>query len=139
MAGARSSIKWYGGQVAKELDDEMQRRLRLVGEMLRSKIVRNLSTPGPEHSAPGEFPHAITGNLRKSVVYEHKPRENVVEVGTSVEYANRLENELDRSFLRRTLEEELSRVESILTAPMGSRRGGGRVAVESVDLPGGDE
>lgn len=134
-------MKWFGGRVAADLTDEMNRRLRLVGEMLASQVRRNISistrSQGP--SVPGEFPHADTGNLRKSVTYDHKPKENSVEVGTPVEYARPLEKELDRSFLERTLHEELDRVKAILTKPMGKRLGGGRVSVESMDITGSDE
>jgi hypothetical protein len=140
MAGSR--VKWYGGKVRKELSDEMNRRLRLVGERLASKVRRNISTStrsaGP--SAPGEFPHADTGNLRKSIVYDHRPEFNEVDVGSAVEYAEYLEHNMHREFLTRTLEEELPMIKSILTKPMPGRAGGGRISIESINFTdGGDE
>jgi predicted Rdx family selenoprotein len=72
-------------------------------------------------SKPGEFPKADTTLLLKtifSVVVE--PQTGIIDgfVGTPLEYGLHLELYKDRSFLRRTFNEEVSRIIKVLTGPI---------------------
>lgn len=101
-----------------------QRRRRAV--TLRSGEVRPAGSqftwvdPG-SRSRPGEFPKAETARLRNNIFYRFvkgstqmkRPR---VLIGTTLGYGVLLETRMRRSFLRRTLREELDMVRKILTS-----------------------
>lgn len=124
----RAILKWYGPKVHAGVRRLAASRLNLAAEYLRGKIVRNLRRKqtrihGP--SQPGEFPHADTGRLSQSVF-----RTTATEsdpsciVGTNLVYGR--VHEIKRSFLRRTLYEELPQLRRIVTG----RGGAGRLETE---------
>lgn len=94
---------------------EMRKRVAKAAEYLVSKIKQNLSIPtrtaGP--SQPGEFPHADTGRLRNDIYWRFVD-DVIAQAGSNLDYALRLEYEMDRSFLRRTLWEEWPTLRRIL-------------------------
>lgn len=120
-------LKWYGNRVQREMSALAARRLNYVAEYLRGKIVRNLlkgktRIHGP--SKPGEFPHADTGMLAKSIFVgraDANERNPTATVGTNLVYGR--VHEIKRSFLRRTLYEEFPVMKQI--ALRGGRGGGG--------------
>jgi hypothetical protein len=78
-----------------------------------------------DRSKPGEFPKADTTQLKKTTGDMHdviEESEGVFSgfVGTNLDYGLILETNprLDRSFLVRTLKEELTRVTEIITGPI---------------------
>lgn len=115
----RGSLKWYGNSQLKALEQALDIRLLAAGEYARSKIVRNISTGTASHgpSKKGEYPHADTGTLRKSIVVQQVVK-GEVRVGTSVKYAAYLEFG-GRSFLRRTIIEEAARIGAIIGKSAG--------------------
>jgi len=131
--GAR--VQWYGRQVRDNVRMTAARRIQLVGQLLRDKVVINLSTPvrkykGPRskriqvdpasRSKPGGFPHAETTRLMKDIFYEMEPKAAggtvaaAAIVGTTLDYGLILETKRDRSFLVRTLNEEASALGAVL-------------------------
>lgn len=111
----------------------MRQRVMLAAHLLKDRIVRNISTPvmkgvGPRggrvvtgRSAPGEFPHADTIELLKSIfeeVKETSPGCFEGYVGTPLHYGLILETRMNRSFLLRTYEESIGDIRAILTGPM---------------------
>lgn len=74
-----------------------------------------------DRSKPGEYPKADTTQLMKTIfgtVVETSPGIWDGYVGTPIDYGVILELKMDRSFLVRTLREELSKVMKIITGPM---------------------
>jgi len=111
----------------------MERRLKLVGQLLRDKVVINISIPVvkqkssitgriivTERSKPGEFPRADTTNLMKHIYSEYHEETMSVHVGTNVDYGLWLETLMNRGFLRRSLLE----MEHELGVTLGSAGGG---------------
>ena len=78
---------------------------------------------GGNPSKPGEFPHKQKGWLRQSIAMQYDPAKIRAIVGTNLAYGKYLEEGTrkmaPRSFLRRTLKEEKSFIQSIIV-------GGGR-------------
>lgn len=120
MPGTRVKMKWSGEQIKREIARQVEKRLDLVGELIRGEIVRNISVSaranGP--SKPGEFPHADTGKLRQSIFWERKDRNTVI-IGSTLKYARHLEMGTSymapRPFMYRTIADNARRIESILS------------------------
>jgi len=111
----------------------MKQRVKLATHLLQDKVVRNISRPvtkttGPrggrritDRSKAGEFPKADTTQLMKSIfseVRETGPGYFDGFVGTTLDYGAILEVRMNRSFLVKTLNEELGKVRRILSGPM---------------------
>ena len=118
-------IKWSNGpkKVTAAVEAEMKKRIAMAAEVVKSQVVKNLSTPtrsaGP--SKPGEFPHADTGMGRRSIYWAWKTGAKLVaKVGTPLDYMLRHEVDTGRSFLRRTLFEMMGKVKAILTKPLNN-------------------
>jgi hypothetical protein len=132
-------LEWFGDKVMAGLKLTMRQRVTLAVQLLRDKVVINVSKPVTktkgksgrikvsDRSKPGEFPRADTTRLMKDIFsrVDVKGNEIVGTVGTTLDYGLILETEMDRSFLVRTLRELRSPLTRILTEGAG---GGGRVA-----------
>jgi hypothetical protein len=123
-------VTWLGDRLLQGLQLTMQQRVRVAAQLLRDKIVINLAQPVRKYkvggrtvvdpasrSKPGEFPRADTTRLMKDIFYEMRSAGAIITaiVGTSLMYGVRLELEMDRSFLRRTLYEFEPTIRMILT------------------------
>jgi len=129
---------WLGQQFEQGFNMTMRARIRLSAQVVRDKCVINLSVPVRKYRSPrtgrtvvdptsrsnrGEFPRADTTRLMKDVYYEVTDRDGMrAIIGTTLDYGLILETVMDRSFLRRTLDEMQPTVRNILTRG----RGGGR-------------
>lgn len=127
-------VQWFIRQVQQRVTLHMRSRVTIAAEYLKSKVVRNISRPvykltGPRggrvvtnRSKPGEFPKAETSQLMRTIFADVKGRGDTVDayVGTPLDYGLILETSprLDRSFLRRTFNEEQSNIKRILTVPV---------------------
>lgn len=127
--------KWFIREVSDKISMSMKQRTQLAAEFLKSKVVKNISRPvtkghGPrggrlitDRSKPGEYPKADTTQLMKSIfsdVRETKKGRWDGYVGTPLDYGAILElsQRLDRSYIRRTLDEERDNIKRILTGPI---------------------
>lgn len=121
---ASVKVTWNGNRVHQEIKADINARLDLAGELIASTIRRNLSTPGPAASAPGQFPHAQSGRLRNSVTYSTDASKMTLRVGTNVEYAAFLEGGTrrmePRPFLLRTVFMLKPQLRAIFTRPRKS-------------------
>ena len=139
--GAR--IEWYMRNVSDTVRDTMRTRVKLATDLVKYKVVHNISRPvtkistgtgrdklgrftkaktgATNRSKPGEFPKADTTQLMKSIFSVVRRASNSVYdgfVGTPLDYGVILETRMDRSFLRKTLEQERSKVMRILSGPI---------------------
>ena len=149
--------EWFTRNVVRNLNIGMAARLRATGQMLRDKIVINISYPVTKvkkkrlvederfapgdrmktetyttvdpasRSKPGEYPHADTTRLMKDVFWELQEENLLVRVGTTLDYGLWLETMMQRSFIRRTLLEMAHELGVILVSN-DSRSG--------IELPG---
>lgn len=132
QGAADARIEWFIEEVKEKINLTLEQRVRLATEFLRSKVVSNISRPvtkgaGPRggrvvtgRSLPGEYPRADTTLLMKTIFGEVKtPGPGIVEgyVGTPLDYGLTLEILMDRSFLKRTLNEQLATIRTIITQP----------------------
>jgi hypothetical protein len=135
QARTKARIEWYGQRVANNVNIAMSARVRLAAQLLRDKTVANISRPvtkvrrkitrGPNkgktltrvvpesRSKPGEFPKADTTRLMKDIFHDMRGK-LVAIVGTTLDYGAVLETSMNRSFLRRTLNEQWGRLRSVL-------------------------
>lgn len=116
----RARIKWYGKTVRAEVRRKAAGRLNQAAEFLRGQIVRNISTSTRQYgpSAVGEFPHVDTGKLRQSIFATRATESDPsCIVGTNLVYGR--VHEIKRSFLRRTLYENLARLRRIVLRGRG--------------------
>ena len=64
------TFKWRTKQYKKELRQAMLMRVIKAGLLLRNEHRKNLNTPYPPASRPGEYPRRRTGRLRDGVLFE---------------------------------------------------------------------
>lgn len=119
----------------KRVQIPMKSRVDIATEYLKSKVVRNISIPVVKvkgkrggtivvkRSKPGEYPRADTTHLMKTIfgqTREISPGVYHGYVGTPLHYGLILETSkrLRRSFLKRTLYEELPRLREMMTGPI---------------------
>lgn len=91
-ARVNARLVWYGEQVAKDIKIPLMGRVKLAAQLLRDKVVANVSRPvfkykkkltrGPRkgqtvtkvledsRSKPGEFPKAETSTLMRNIVWQ---------------------------------------------------------------------
>ena len=125
--------EWYIDKVTSKVSMTLTQRMRVATEYLKSCVVKNISTPvvksrGPRggrvvtgRSRPGEYPHAETTHLMKTVFSYVRPiSRTVVEgfIGTPLDYGLILETKMNRSFLVRTLNEQRGRITKLLVGPI---------------------
>lgn len=125
-------LEWYGERVLRNVNLGMEQRLKIVGQLMRDKVVINISIPVvkvksritgriivTERSHEGEFPRADTTRLMKDIFWEYHPESMSVNIGTNLGYGLYLETRMHRSFLRRTLLELSTRIGIILGSENG--------------------
>ena len=129
---AEVRTEWFIREVSDKVRLTMRQRVMIATEHVKTKTVKNISRPvtvgvGPrggrvvtDRSKPGEFPKADTKQLMRSIFSDvgKDKRGWFGIVGTPLDYGLVLETKMDRSFLRRTLREEFSKVKRILTGPI---------------------
>ena len=129
-------IEWFIREVAEKFAITMRRRIEMATFMVKDKVVKNISRPVTKtkgsrsgrivvsnRSKGGEFPKADTTQLMKGIfagVRQISEGNFEGYVGTPLDYGAILETNkrLNRSFLVRTLREEQSKVNRILTGPI---------------------
>jgi len=94
MGRANVRIRWHDKAYQAELRQELGRRVQAAGEMLRGKIVENLSISTRSHgpSEAGESPHADTGKLRQSIFSDYDSASLTAIVGSPLKYAAYLQD-----------------------------------------------
>jgi len=127
-------VEWLGDQFARGFRATLEARVRLAAQLIRDKAVINVSTPvhkykGPQggivvdedsRSEPGEYPHAETTLLMTTIFYQRQARTRgriSFIVGTPLDYGLILETVMDRSFLKRTMDEMQPALRRILVGP----------------------
>jgi hypothetical protein len=126
-------LQWFIREVSDKVAMPMRGRVMMATTFLKDKVVRNISTPvikarGPRggkvilgRSKSGGFPHADTTQLMKTI-FSHvvQTKKGLWDgfVGTPLDYGVILETKMNRSFLRRTLNEQRSTIMAILSGPI---------------------
>ena len=138
-------IEWRIKEVSQTVSIAMRERVKLATDFVKDRVVQNISRPvtkmkgtvGREKSTgrftkasrtrvsnrskKGEFPKADTVQLLRSIFGVVKQSSRGVYdgyIGTPLHYGLILETKMDRSFLKRTLLEERSKVIKILSGPI---------------------
>lgn len=126
----RSTIKWNGTQVERNIRIGLRTRIKLAAQLLRDRVVVNISRPVTKYvsvsgrtrvdsasrSREGEFPKADTTRLMKDIFWRMEDQGESAIVGTTLDYGLLLEVKMQRSFLRRTLLEQQPMIRTILLA-----------------------
>ena len=127
------SIDWEGAKVVTHIQNGMTARTRWVAQYLVKKVEKNISVPVVKvgairdargrfrrrkvdpnsRSKPGEFPRRDTGRLRKDIFWKMVGPDEA-QIGTTLDYGLILELYRDRSFLRRTMDEERNVVRRVM-------------------------
>lgn len=128
-----AKVEWFIKKTCQKVAMSMRQRVFFATHMLKDRVVRNISTPvvkgiGPRggrvvtgRSRTGEFPHAETTQLLKTIfedVREVSPGCFEGYIGTPLDYGLILETRMNRSFLRRTLNESMADIRAILSGPI---------------------
>ena len=126
-------IEWFIQEVCGKVAIAMRERVKIATHLLKDRVVQNISTPvvkgvGPRggrvitgRSKEGEFPHAETTQLMKTIFEEVRETEPGMYdgfVGTPLDYGLILETRMNRSFLVRTLNETREDITRILSGPV---------------------
>ena len=128
MAGR---IEWHGKEVEAQITRELSRRVKRAVAHVQTTTIKNIQkrafqTGGSEirynpkrtgtASKPGEFPRADRGRLWQEIFMQMlTPLSGMV--ATPLKYGLILETKMQRSFLERTLNEELKTITRIITTP----------------------
>jgi len=125
--------EWFLRDVVDKVSMTMRARMMLATNRLHDKVVQNINRPvtkskGPRggrvvtnRSKPGEFPKVETAQLKRTIFHTVRPGGKGIYdgyIGTPQDYGVILELRMERSFLVRTLNEELLTVRRILTGPI---------------------
>lgn len=129
--------EWFIKEVSDKVAFTLHQRVRLATSFLQNQVVKNISKPVvkdivtrpdgsqativTERSKKGEYPRADTTQLMKTLIADvRRVSKNITDgfIGTPLDYGLILELRLDRSFLRRTLNEQRRKVTQILTGPI---------------------
>lgn len=128
--GDAVKFEWFIDNVMDTLNLSLKQKTQIATEYVKSKVIKNISQPVTKmkgkvtnRSTSGEFPKADTTQLMKTIAMEVKQiSKDVYEgyVGTPLDYGLILEvsERLDRSYLRRTLQEELRLIKKIFSEPI---------------------
>lgn len=125
--GDKATIEWRVDEYTEAVRKEYVKRVARATELVKNQVVRNITehqtrTEGP--SKPGEYPHADTGLLAKSIFSKVIDTSLYGIVGTALQYGLYLEYDTihikDRTFLRRTLYELRDPVAKIFAEPLPS-------------------
>lgn len=136
-------LQWFGDQIQRGVKIGMRTRVRVAGQLVRDKVVINLSFPVKKaksgrtgrvivipgsRSKPGEFPRADTTRLMKDIFYDvtEAGQQITAVVGTTLNYGLFLETRMNRSFLLRTLNEVLPQLHLVLLQGKGA---GGQMTI----------
>jgi len=127
-------IEWRIKEVSQTVSIAMRERVKLATDFVKNRVVMNISRPVTKtkgkksgrivvsnRSKKGEFPKADTVQLLRSIFGVVKQSSRGVYdgyIGTPLHYGLILETKMDRSFLKRTLLEERSKVIKILSGPI---------------------
>ena len=87
--------------------------LMRAGDYLAELVRENISTPGPEASAPGEYPHRQSGELKGSVYVRGERNSLTVEIVADAEHAAHVD--AARPFLERSMDESMPELIRIAT------------------------
>jgi len=134
-ARARRSVRieWFDKKVVGKIKMTMRSRVLLATKLVESKVIKNISVAVKketgarggivvtQRSAPGEFPRADTTQLLKDIFWQVKSEDRgnwQGYVGTTLDYGLILKTKKNRNFLARTLNEERSKVNALLTGPI---------------------
>jgi len=135
QARFNTRLQWFGDQVARGIRMTVRQRLTVAAQMLRDKVVINISNPVTKtrggrggggrstktrvepasRSRSGDFPKADTTRLMKDIFYEVNEDGLEAIVGTTLDYGLILETRMGRSFLVRTLNELGPQIARIIT------------------------
>lgn len=142
---ANIRFQWFLDNVSDKVRFALSTRVRMATDYVRNRVVLNISVPvgrasslgrkfgartrrkGREfvttRSRPGEFPRADTTQLMRTIFKDFAQIDKYTcegYVGTPLDYGLILEvsTKLNRSFLRRTLNEELPKVRKLLSDPI---------------------
>lgn len=125
--GGRIRVKsWRSSEITAAIENEMRKRLFLIGARVASHSRRLVSTStranGP--SLPGEPPHADTGRLRNSITHDvtRDAEGNLIAiVGSNCEYSPHLElgtSKMEaRPFLLRAIDDQRAKIKEIISRP----------------------
>lgn len=109
-------------KVAKSALDVVERNMRAAVFLLERQAKLNVSRGQPP-SAPGEFPHVLTGQFRSSITsqVERGPREVVGRMGSHLDRSLHLEMGTSRMsarpWLRPTYKQSQATVKKLLARP----------------------
>lgn len=131
-------IKWYGDKIVSGVEQTFTARLKVVGTLLRDRIIAHISIPigfsiGPrgvirvtERSKPGERPRTQaplpTGGMLVRSIFFEMVTPDWLRVGTTLDYGLMLElgtsRMAPRPYFLRTFYEQLPQLRRIFGAPI---------------------
>lgn len=85
-----SNLFWHPEKFIKEVEDKQAKRIEKAAIFLENQCKVELSVKAPPHSAAGDYPHLVTGELRRSITHEMDKSTMTARVGTNKIYARYL-------------------------------------------------
>ena len=118
---ANVKIEWFTRRVERSINIGLDRRARLAAQLLRDKIVVNISLPIERddrgdvavRSVNREFPRIETGRLMRDI-FVKRMGPGWYRIGTTLDYGLILETRMNRSFILRTFREMRGQIHRML-------------------------
>lgn len=113
---ASTRVKWNGDLWQMRFENRLVDNVRRAADFVADATRKNISTPGPPSSSPGEYPHIDRGDLAGSIRSEVDRDTLAGKVVAGAPHAGAVEQ--IRPFLVRTLEENSDEIVRRLTEPV---------------------
>ncbi len=112
-----NSLDYRGGEAAYLVVYTVHDALSVVGETIVKKIQKNLDRNYPPASRSGEFPAKRSGDLQKGIDYEVDGMKLRItsSVPTKFPYDVWLEVHANRSFMKKTIENNKTKIKQIFS------------------------
>jgi hypothetical protein len=126
MISAKLKIKWNGPKVAAAANAAALAGLEAGGEELVRMIRRNIGVQGPPSSAPGEFPHKLSGELAAGIGMTVNRSRKTVSIYSSAPHGPIVEE--TRPHIRRTYRESKATLRRVVLDTSQQKFGHFRIA-----------
>lgn len=110
-------LNWHPEEWLAKFHKEQIKKLHEAGFYVENEVKKELSTKSPPVAGPGEAPHAVTGELRRSITHVVDEDAEKCFVGTNKDYGKYLELG-EHPYLEVTVRKCYPTIKQILTRKM---------------------
>lgn len=102
VASQLTITAWKERKLIADAMGSMLHGAKRAGEDFKQKVQASLNQPAPPHSVPGEYPHTVTGRLRREITVrlDETRKEVIIKSGAPyAEYVERIRPYMLKAYL----------------------------------------